>query len=121
MKYTVYNKDGEILNYGSASVLPEVDNVNTFILLGENPPDISLYCVVGGEITLKENSQEIIYQKEWVKVKAKRKKLLDISDYTQLPDVGVDKIAWAEYRQKLRDLPSTVKDPFAVVFPTPPE
>ena len=33
----------------------------------------------------------------------RNRELLD-SDWTQLPDAPTDKIAWAEYRQALRDL-----------------
>jgi len=37
--------------------------------------------------------------------RAKRNALLRQSDWSQLPDANVDKIAWATYRQALRDLP----------------
>lgn len=39
-------------------------------------------------------------------------------DWTQLPDARLseeDKVAWTEYRQKLRDLPNGVTDPFPYV------
>ena len=51
-------------------------------------------------------------------INSRNKKLLD-SDWTQLPDAPVDKEAWAEYRQKLRDLPETA-DPLNVVWPVRP-
>jgi len=51
-------------------------------------------------------------------INSRNKKLLD-SDWTQLPDAPVDKEAWAEYRQKLRDLPETT-DTLNVVWPDRP-
>ena len=51
-------------------------------------------------------------------IKSRNKKLL-ASDWTQLPDAPVDKEAWAEYRQKLRDLPETT-DPLNIVWPDRP-
>ncbi|MBA4274033.1 MAG: hypothetical protein C0436_00105 [Alphaproteobacteria bacterium] len=35
----------------------------------------------------------------------KRNKLLAECDWTQVADAPVDKLAWAKYRQALRDLP----------------
>jgi hypothetical protein len=49
-----------------------------------------------------------------------RNEELKASDWTQVEDAPVDKIAWANYRQALRDLPSTVTDPLNIVFPQPP-
>ena len=51
-------------------------------------------------------------------INSRNKKLLD-SDWTQLPDAPVDKESWAEYRQKLRDLPKTT-DTLNVVWPDRP-
>lgn len=42
------------------------------------------------------------------------------SDWTQLPRSPVDQDAWAEYRQKLRDLPATVVDPRNFEWPEEP-
>ena len=42
------------------------------------------------------------------------------SDWTQLADSVCDKIAWATYRQALRDLPATNADPFKIELPTAP-
>jgi hypothetical protein len=43
------------------------------------------------------------------------------SDWTQLPDAPVDKEAWAEYRQALRDLPSSNSNPRLIELPVKPE
>jgi hypothetical protein len=51
-----------------------------------------------------------------------RNALLAASDWTQLPDIPAAKQkAWAAYRQKLRDLPKTTKDPASVAWPIPPK
>lgn len=50
----------------------------------------------------------------------KRNVLLSASDWTQVSDAPVDKAAWAEYRQTLRDLPENTTDPENPVWPTPP-
>jgi hypothetical protein len=58
---------------------------------------------------------------EWIVPKQKRDSLLQASDWTQLPDItGIDKQAWAQYRQQLRDLPQEYPDPKDIVWPIPP-
>lgn len=52
----------------------------------------------------------------------RRNGLLSASDWTQAADAPVDAKTWAAYRQALRDLPATIKDPTQPVdWPTPPE
>jgi hypothetical protein len=53
-------------------------------------------------------------------VKLKRNKLLQASDWTQLPDAPVDKLAWQVYRQKLRDIPKQPDYPVKVDWPETP-
>jgi hypothetical protein len=43
------------------------------------------------------------------------------SDWTQLPDAPIDKNAWAEYRQTLRDLPASNKDSRKIELPNAPK
>lgn len=43
---------------------------------------------------------------KWDQIKLWRDAELKNSDWTQLSDAPVDKIAWADYRQQLRDLPA---------------
>lgn len=53
-------------------------------------------------------------------MRAARNGLLADSDWTQLPDAPCDAQAWSDYRQALRDFPSTwVAGPTAD-FPDPP-
>jgi hypothetical protein len=59
---------------------------------------------------------ELSYQ-----VRAMRDQLLVASDWTQIADAPVNKTAWAEYRQALRDVPEQEGFPENVVWPTKPE
>lgn len=55
-------------------------------------------------------------------IKNQRNLALVSSDWTQLADVtNVDKQAWSEYRQALRDITSQSGYPTNVVWPTPPQ
>lgn len=50
----------------------------------------------------------------------KRTLLLAASDWTQVADAPVDSLAWAIYRQALRDIPSQSGFPYTISWPTPP-
>jgi hypothetical protein len=54
-------------------------------------------------------------------VRKQRDRLLERTDWTQSPDAPVNHAAWAEYRQKLRDLPSTVNNNPDFEWPLRPE
>lgn len=49
-----------------------------------------------------------------------RNQKLAASDWTQLPDAVCDKEAWTNYRQALRNMPSSNSDPKKVIFPNEP-
>lgn len=59
---------------------------------------------------------------EWwpERMRARRNALLVESDWTQLNDAPVNKVAWAEYRQALRDFPATWTPGPDANFPNPP-
>lgn len=57
---------------------------------------------------------------QWRDARNERNYRLSICDWTQLADASVDNLAWAVYRQALRDLPQTQSDPFAIVWPASP-
>lgn len=59
--------------------------------------------------------------KTWEDIRKERNKLLDRSDYTQMPDWPGDKAAWSNYRQALRDIPQSFNNPSEVVWPSKPE
>lgn len=50
-----------------------------------------------------------------------RNRLLSESDWTQIADAPVDKQAWANYRQQLRDVSSQQGFPESVEWPVKPE
>jgi len=59
----------------------------------------------------------------WAALRAKRDKLLEESDWTQLGDAPLDsdkKHLWKQYRQALRDLPGNTADPANPVWPKMP-
>ena len=58
----------------------------------------------------------------WDDIRTKRDQLIKDSDWTMTADASVNQAAWAEYRQKLRDLPQTYAKtgPESVVWPAQP-
>ncbi len=46
-------------------------------------------------------------------LRAERNARLTACDWTQVADAPVDQLAWAAYRQQLRDYPETVSDPLS--------
>lgn len=53
-------------------------------------------------------------------VRVDRNKRIAECDWTQLPDVPVDKAVWATYRQALRDITKQAGFPWEVTWPTIP-
>jgi hypothetical protein len=66
------------------------------------------------------NDDEVSDELYLVRLRFWRDGELANSDWTQLPDSPVDKVAWAEYREALRDLPSSNKDPRKIDLPVRP-
>jgi hypothetical protein len=57
----------------------------------------------------------------WERVREVRNVLLLETDWIVLPDtIVIDKDAWLDYRQALRDM-TNVSNPFDVIIPTKPE
>jgi hypothetical protein len=56
---------------------------------------------------------------QWVVIRSQRNQILKDTDWTQLADAPVDDLAWAVYRQALRDI-TTQTDPFKIVWPKHP-
>ena len=54
-------------------------------------------------------------------VRQERNFKLAMSDWTQLPDAPVNREAWIEYRQALRDVTAQAGFPWQVEWPVPPE
>lgn len=56
---------------------------------------------------------------QWKTVRQERNAILAACDWTQLSDARVDALAWAVYRQALRDI-TTQEDPFNIIWPQEP-
>lgn len=56
---------------------------------------------------------------KWTDIRAKRDILLSESDWTMVSDAPTDKVAWATYRQALRDI-TEQPDPFNIIWPEKP-
>jgi len=69
---------------------------------------------------LTEAEKENMRQMEAAQVRVFRNKRLADCDWTQLADSPVDDLAWAKYRQELRDIPKQAGFPFSVVWPKEP-
>lgn len=123
---------GEILYAGTAYEPQSLSSENTLILEGveygpgyleggvhhelPNPP--TRYHVF--DYTTKQWVDPRTPNTQWQSVRARRDRLLQESDWTQLPDVPLaTKEAWAVYRQALRDI-TLQPDPFNITWPTPP-
>jgi len=70
--------------------------------------------------TLDEAWPDVERALAWKAIRAERDRMLDASDWTQLPDAPVDAAAWATYRQQLRDLPQNYILPDDVEWPEEP-
>ena len=68
-----------------------------------------------------ENADEVTDEYYFERFRLWRNAELIACDWTQLADSTANKTAWATYRQALRDLPASNKDPKKIVFPTKPE
>lgn len=89
----------------------------------EGVADLQRQCVSGGQIVDRAAAilQAADLAAAWAALRRQREVLLKTSDWTQVADAPVDRAAWAAYRAALRDLPQTTLDPFAPVWPTPPQ
>jgi hypothetical protein len=67
--------------------------------------------------------EKLPYEQAANTIREERDKLLTSSDWTQVDDTpltNAKKIAWAQYRQALRDIPQQEEFPFNVFFPQQP-
>jgi len=94
-----------------------------FIDVGDERFDLLDYEVTDGQITRKSTVELELreVQKKSTETRLKRNSLLAETDWTQVPDSPVNKKAWADYRQALRDITSQKGYPLDVVWPEPPE
>ena len=118
-----------ISNMDLAAVLSNYYQGQAWSLNGENYEDLTWY----EENTLRKPTldellskyEEHLATRPIDELRIQRNELLERTDrYATLdyPHPNVDaKQAWFDYRQALRDLPTTTEDPATPVWPTPPE
>ena len=135
MKYTLYKTTGEIVSIRDCSDITQ-QVLDPYILWIEGEYSPSIYYIDNG-IPVKFPAHSLKYPtfdystKTWSEdirhiesdVRGKRNTLLASSDWTQLPNgplTSEQQIAWATYRQQLRDVTAQPGYPTNVVWPTPP-
>ena len=79
----------------------------------------NLFAPTSQEISVLINQIQDDYK--WSVIREKRNFILEKTDWTQIQDAVADKQAWAEYRQKLRDITKNVAKPENVVWPKSPD
>ncbi len=105
--------EGQSLMEGSTLIDGWVEN-GAFIEIPKQP---SVDKVFNWATKAWENLPD---EQVFASIRAKRNKLLDDSDWTQLSDVSlVTKTDWVTYRQALRDIPGQA-DPFNIIWPAAP-
>jgi hypothetical protein len=119
-KYAIYEADtGKIILIYSGQIenmLMNVPDGCKYIEADEVEIDRSI--VRNGEIVSVEVESDISLLLD--KLRRERNRILAACDWTQTMDAPVDRVAWAAYRQALRDLPANTVDPRAPQWPSPP-
>lgn len=129
--YISFSDNGEILKTGTCSeidfqsqgknVIEGIANDrtqyienNTIVNMPPKPQGEAYFDFVAKQWVLDYTSQQNLIKRE-------RSRLLNLSDWTQLPDVPLNtKSQWAAYRQQLRDITAQSGYPFDVVWPVAP-
>ena len=99
---------------------PEFNSLTHYLSEG-NPTNVEgiwKQVWILNELT-EEQKQEVLLAAE-KNEREIRNDLLKDSDWTQLADSNVDKTAWANYRQQLRDIPNQSGFPRNINWPTKP-
>jgi len=94
--------------YSHVSVPPEYELVSTEDMIMAN-----------GMVSVTAAYLERIDDEKWSAVRKERNARLTATDWTMCRDVP-HSLVWEEYRQILRDLPSSFEKADDVVFPSPP-
>ena len=76
-----------------------------------------------GELNTAQYNSDLAYWNSWDRVRHERGAILESTDWTQVGDSALDsttKTAWATYRTKIRDIPSTYSstEPKLIKFAT---
>lgn len=124
---TSFPKDISKINLSAYNVVvveatdrPEFDSLTHFLSEG-NPTNVGgiwKQVWILNELT-EEQKQKVLLAAE-KNEREIRNDLLKDSDWTQLADSSVDKTAWANYRQQLRDIPNQSGFPRNINWPIKP-
>ena len=126
----IYNSDGKILGGTTVDentkpgVQEQITAEGNFTVLHDTMPQIGQKVVEGKVI---EETIEVPTVPTLKRLSEVRTKLLEESDYTQMPDSPLSdskKLEWATYRQQLRNLPDNYTnedDINFILFPTKPD
>ena len=122
--FIIHDANGKILRCGfveDSSPSDIQDAENEFEIELECPYDINAYKISNNQLVEKTDAEKDADQQPWLwpRFRSERNSLLLQSDWTQVSDAPVDASAWANYRQKLRDLPDTV-DINNILWPAKP-
>jgi hypothetical protein len=111
-----------MINFVDKAIIELYSNVVSVTLIGENgyeAKDAEGQIVTVDSATVEARAVELETENKWVKLRNKRNKLLAETDFYALSDVTMT-TEMSNYRQALRDLPSSTSNPDDVVFPTKP-
>jgi|DEB0MinimDraft_6_1074348.scaffolds.fasta_scaffold04029_2 hypothetical protein len=112
--------DYEFVIDGNVNSQSDWDN-NVRFISGADENNLAIFTdtkpVTYAEVTAKLSELEV--DAKWFDIREKRNKLLAETDFYALSDVNMT-TEMSNYRQQLRDLPSSTSNPDDVVFPTKP-
>lgn len=103
------------------TVSPPVFNSRTQRLVEQQPARIAGFWAQRWAVEpLPADEIAALNARQAASVRADRNARLAACDWTQLADAPVDSLAWANYRQMLRDVPSQPGFPWDVAWPVAP-
>lgn len=100
----------------------EVTQAQYDALMAEN--DLGKTLIMGpGDVPIAVDPADLLTSDEKLAgIRERRNRLLQETDWTQLPDTTADTVLWSIYRQVLRNIPQVYADtPDSVIWPTEPE
>ena len=125
MRFAVLDSNGIILRVGTCvdeDLDLQAEDAQTVRQIDESISDLTHQWVDGEFVTIESVAENILTE-----LRRFRGTLLKSCDWTQMSDspfTKSQKEAWANYRQQLRDLPTTYSEATSleeVIFPTAPE
>lgn len=119
MRHPQYIVDG--VGVGEHVGAVEVTQTQYDALMAENVLGKTLIMGPGNVPIAVDSADLLTSDEKWAGIREQRNRLLQESDWTQLPDSTANKVLWTIHRQALRDLPQTYPSLDAVIWPTEPE